>query len=511
MSYAVELKNISKSFPGVIANDDVSMTIEAGEIRALVGENGAGKTTLMNILYGLYQPDKGEIIINGQQKKFKSPIDAIDNGLGMVHQHFMLFPNLTVVENIIYGMEPQKAGFIKKNHAREKIRNLSKKYNLAVNPDAKIKNLSVGVCQRIEILKALYRQAEIIIFDEPTAVLTPQEQIEFFEVLKNLASQGKTIIFISHKLNEVMEISDKITVMRLGKVTANLNTEDTNQAEICNYMVGRDVLFDLDRPRIEPGSIVFSVKNLNVFNKDNIQVVKDVSFEIREGEIVGIAGVAGNGQDELVQVIAGLSKANYIFGRLTLNGVDITKTDNCTRRLNGLAYIPQDRYNLGLALQATVAENLVLGFLDEPQIGEGLIIKKSGLREFSQSLVDQFRVKVNDVFEMTANLSGGNLQKVVVAREMHHKSKFLIAEQPTRGVDIGSTEFIHKLILKQRDLGNAVLLISTELSEVMSLSDRILVIYEGQIMGELSRENAKKKIIGLMMAGIKPNNDAVFI
>jgi simple sugar transport system ATP-binding protein len=504
MSYAIEMKNISKRFPGVKANDDVSIAIAAGEIRALVGENGAGKTTLMNILYGLYQPDSGEIFINGLQKHFNSPLDAIASGLGMVHQHFMLFPNLTVVENIIYGMEPEKAGLINKRLARNEIIRLSEQYNLAVNPDAKIEDLPVGVLQRVEILKALYRQAEILIFDEPTAVLTPQEQVEFFKVLRTLASQGKTIVFITHKLNEVMEISDNITVMRLGKITAELKTENTDQAEICQFMVGRDVLFDLDRPNIEPGNIVFSVENLNVFNKDNIQVVQDVSFEIREGEIVGIAGVAGNGQDELVQVITGLSKANYIFGYLTLNGEDITNADNNTRRQNGLAYIPEDRYSVGLALQANVAENLMLGFLDDPQIGEGMMIKKQGLRAFSQDLVDQFRVKVSNVFETTANLSGGNLQKLVVAREMHHQSKLLIAEQPTRGVDIGSTEFIRKYILKQREFGNAVLLISTELSEIMSLSDRILVIYEGQIMGEVSYEDADENKIGLMMAGIRP-------
>lgn len=504
MSYAIEMKNISKSFPGVKANNDVSIAIETGEIRALVGENGAGKTTLMNILYGLYQPDEGEVFINGQQKQFSSPLDAIANGLGMVHQHFMLFPNLSVVENIIYGMEPQKAGLINKKQARNEIIHLTEQYNLAVNPDAKIEDLPVGVRQRVEILKALYRQAKILIFDEPTAVLTPQEQVEFFKVLRNLASQGKTIVFISHKLNEVMEISDRITVMRLGKVTAFLNTKNTDQAEICQFMVGRDVLFDLYRPRIEPGTVVFSARNLNVFNKDNIQVVKDVSFDIREGEIVGIAGVAGNGQDELVEAITGLSKANYIFGHLTLNGHDITTADNLTRRQNGMAYIPEDRNTVGLAVQANVAENLMMGFLNDPLIGEGLIIKKPGLKTFSQALVDQFNVKVSNVFETTANLSGGNLQKLVVAREMHHKSKLLIAEQPTRGVDVGSTEFIRKYILKQREYKNAVLLISTELSEIMSLSDRILVIYEGQIIGELSYENADENKIGLMMAGIRP-------
>lgn len=301
-----------------------------------------------------------------------------------------------------------------------------------------------------------------------------------------------------------MEISDNITVMRLGKVTAELKTEHTDQAEICQFMVGRDVLFDLDRPTIEPGAVIFSAKNLNVFNKENIQVVKDVSFEIKEGEIVGIAGVAGNGQDELVQVITGLSKANYIFGHLTLNGEDITTADNDTRRQNGLAYIPEDRNSVGLALQATVAENLMLGFLDDPQVGEGMLINKQGLRAFSQELVDQFRVKVSNVFETTANLSGGNLQKLVVAREMNHKSKLLIAEQPTRGVDVGSTEFIRKYILKQREFGNAVLLISTELSEIMSLSDRILVLYEGRIMGEVRHEDADEYKIGLMMAGIRP-------
>lgn len=503
MTYAIELRNICKSFPGAKANDDISLGIEKGEIRALVGENGAGKTTLMKILYGLYQPDSGEIYINEQQRVFKSPLEAIKQGLGMVHQHFMLFSELSVIENIIYGMEPHQAGFIQKNQAKQEVIKLSRQYNLEVDPDARVGDLPVGVRQRVEILKALYRQAEILIFDEPTAVMTPQEQVKFFEVLRNLAHQGKTIIFISHKLNEAMEISDNITVMRLGKVTALLKTADTNSTEICRYMVGRDVLFKLDRVEYSPGQVVLSVKNLNVFDKENIQVVKNVSFDIREGEIVGIAGVAGNGQDELIKALTGLSEANYIFGQISLNGKDVTQSLNSERRENGLSYIPEDRYTVGLALQAKVSENLVLGYLDEPMISNGAVMSRTGLQKFSQDLVKKYNIKTSNVFEAASNLSGGNLQKVVVARELHHESKILIAEQPTSGVDVVSIEFIHRFILEHRARKNAILLVSTELSEIMALSDHILVMYEGEIVGEVTRQDADENKIGLMMAGIK--------
>lgn len=503
MSYAIELKNISKSFGEVKANQDISLAIEKGEIRALVGENGAGKTTLMKILYGLYQPDSGEIFINGKKKVFRSPLDAIREGLGMVHQHFMLFSDLTVVENVIYGMEPQRSGFILKKQAREEVVRLSEQYRLEVDPDAKVGDLPVGVRQRVEILKALYRQAEILIFDEPTAVLTPQEQVKFFEVLRRLAGMGKTIIFITHKLNEVMQVSDQISVMRHGKVTALLKTAETSTTEVCRYMVGRDVLFDLERSEHRPGKVVLSVKDLNVFDRDNLQVLKDVSFEVREGEIVGIAGVAGNGQDELIKVLTGLSESNYIFGQITLNGEDITCASNAKCRMQGLSYIPEDRATVGLALQGTVAENLALGYLEDPAISKGMLIDGAGLRKFSQGLVEAYNIKTSNVFESASNLSGGNLQKLVAARELNHESKFLIAEQPTRGVDVGSIEMIHRYILAHRDKGNAILLVSTELSEIMALSDCILVMYGGEIIGQVSHDSANQEEIGLMMAGIR--------
>lgn len=503
MTYAIELKNISKSFPGVKANDDISLAVEKGEIRALVGENGAGKTTLMKILYGLYQPDNGDIFINGRSCRFKSPLEAIRHGLGMVHQNFMLFSELTVLENIIYGMEPQRGGFIQKKRARHEVQKLSQQYNLEIDADARVGDLPVGVRQRVEILKALYRQAEILIFDEPTAVLTPQEQEKFFDVLKNLARQGKTILFISHKLNEVLEISDQISVMRLGEITALLKTSETCSAEICRFMVGREVMFDLERGESEPGKVVLAVENLNIFDRHNLQVVKDLSFDIHEGEIVGIAGVAGNGQDELIKCLVGLSEANYTFGRLQLNGQEITKASNHERRKIGLSYVPEDRTEVGLAMQATVSENLVLGYLDEPLLSKGALLLRSGLGRFSRQLVDEYRIKTSDVFEAVSNLSGGNLQKAVVAREFHHDSKLMIAEQPTRGVDVGSIEFIHRFILDYRSRRNAVLLVSTELSEIMALSDRILVMYEGEIIGEVTHQDADENSIGLMMAGVK--------
>lgn len=506
MPYAIELKRISKYFPGVKANDAISLAVERGKILALVGENGAGKTTLMKILYGLYQPDEGEIYIEGQRHQFQSPLDAIKSGLGMVHQHFMLFSDLTVVENIIYGMEPKKAGFLKKAEARALVTELSCQYKLDVDPNARVGDLPVGVRQRVEILKALYRQAKILIFDEPTAVLTPQERVKFFDVLHNLArDEDKTIIFISHKLNEVLEISDRVSVMRHGKITANLITAETNALEISRYMVGRDIDFNLERSYSEAGQTVLDVQKLNVFNKDNLPVVKDLSLNVCAGEIVGIAGVAGNGQDELIRALTGLSDANYVFGKVYLNGKEISTATNQQRRAMGLSYIPEDRNTLGLAIQAEVAENLSLGYWNRPEICKKGILQRAGLEAFSKELVNEFQIKTSDVHEATSNLSGGNLQKIVVAREVHHGSRLLIAEQPTRGVDVGSIELIHRYLLRQRAEQKAILLVSTELSEIMALSDRILVMFEGGIAGELDHESATEERLGLLMAGIKPD------
>lgn len=503
MEYAIELRKISKSFPGVKANDCISLKVKPGEIHAIVGENGAGKTTLMKILYGLYQPDSGEIRINGDKCVFHSPLDAIKKGLGMVHQHFMLFQELSVVENIIYGMEPNLAGFIDLNKARQEVATISNQYNLDVKPDAIVGDLPVGVKQRVEILKALYRRAQIIIFDEPTAVLTPQEQTGFFAILRNLASQGKSIIFITHKLNEVMEISDNVTVMRLGKITANLKTSETDVFEISRNMVGKDILFELDREEVELGKEVLKITDLNVFNYENVHVIKDINMQLYEGEIVGLAGVAGNGQNELIKAITGSSDANYIFGEIFLNGMSILSESIGNRRKQGLSYIPEDRSETGLALQASVSENLLLGNLDNQDLNQNGLINQRNLEKFSLELRDDFMIKTSDVFEKAANLSGGNLQKVVVAREMTNNSKLLIAEQPTRGVDIGAIKLIHIFLLEQRKKGNAILLVSTEMNEILSLSDRILVMFEGRIIGEVSREQADENKLGLMMAGIK--------
>ncbi len=506
MALAFELNHIHKYFPNVKANDDITLAVEKGEIHAIVGENGAGKTTLMNILYGLYQPDSGEIKINGEKKVFHSPLDAIKNGLGMVHQNFMLFSKLSVWENIVYGAEPMKLGFLDKNTARNTVIALSKQYNLEIDPDAKVGDLPVGVRQRVEILKALYRKAEILIFDEPTAVLTPQEQTVFFEVLRNLASNGKTIIFITHKLNEVMAISDRITVLRSGKVTAQLKTAETSIHEISRHMVGHDLTFNIIKDECSIGDVILSVKNLNVFDKENFHVLKNISFDVHEGEIVGIAGVAGNGQDELIRVITGLSSVNYIFGNILLNAADITFLSNHFRRETGLSYIPEDRTEVESALKASVAENILIGYLNNSQIVHNGIISETQLTIFCQKLVTKYQVKTSDLHEAAANLSGGNLQKLIISREMNHSSKLLIAEQPTRGVDIGGIEFIHKNILEQRSQRNGVLLVSTELSEILALSDRIIVFYEGKIIGEVNGDQADENMIGMMMAGVIPQN-----
>ena len=501
MTYALELRGIVKRFPGVLANDRINLSVAPGEIRALVGENGAGKTTLMRVLYGLYKPDAGEIFLHGKKQIFHSPHDAIRAGLGMVHQHFMLFPSLTVGENVIYGVEPTRLGFIDRRTAYERVKTITEQYGLQVDPDANVGNLPVGVRQRVEILKILYRQADIFILDEPTAVLTPQEQEGLFTVLKELVRQGKTIIFITHKLHEVMSVSDRITVLRNGKVTGELQTKHTSPSEICRYMIGRDTLLHVEKSAREPGETVLSVDKLSVTNETGRNAVNQVSFQVRAGEIVGIAGVAGNGQSELIEALTGLRSVSA--GQVSLSGKDITHQSVAERRNTGQSYIPEDRNKVGLALQASVSDNLLMGLHRQPDFSRFGTFSFEHIRNAVSRLISHYAVKVTSPNEAAMNLSGGNLQKVVTAREFFRQGRLLIAEQPTRGVDIGSIEFLHRQLVKYRDDGNAVLLVSSELSEIMELSDRILVMFKGWIVGELAAGEATEETLGLLMAGTK--------
>lgn len=498
----LELRHITKRFPGVLANDRIDLSIDKGEIRALVGENGAGKSTLMNILYGLYAPDEGEILLRGQAVRFHSPLDAIKAGLGMVHQHFMLFPSLSVFENVIYGEEPTHGGFIDANQARQRVRELSEQYGLTIDPNAKVRDLPVGTRQRVEILKTLYRNADILILDEPTAVLTPQEERELFLVLRRLADNGKTIIFITHKLNEVMEISDRATVLRDGAVVSTLETAQTSPAQISRAMVGRDVILQVNKPPAKIGGVVLQVTDLHVRNPQgdaHLDAVRGVSFAVHAGEIVGIAGVAGNGQNDLVEALAGLRSIRK--GAIALQNRDMSHCTVAERRAAGMAYIPEDRSRVGLALDAKLSENLAMGFQHEPQFQQRGWLNFGAFKQHAQGLINQFTIKTPNENALVANLSGGNRQKGVVARELTHRAALLIAEQPTWGVDVGSIEFIHQQLLDYRQSGHAVLLISADLHEVMSLSDRILVMYEGRIVGEVPGDEATEEGLGLLMTG----------
>ena len=502
VEYAVEMHNISKQFPLVLANDDVTFNVQKGEIHALVGENGAGKSTLMNILYGLLHADSGTLAVDGKAAHFTGPGDAIARGIGMVHQHFMLIPSLTVAENVVLGQEPSKRGFVDKASANQTVKALSDQYGLKVDPTAKVETLSVGIEQRIEIIKVLYRGAEILILDEPTAVLTPQEVDELFEILGSLKDQGKTIIFITHKLQEVMAVADMVTVMRRGKVVGTVSTQDTTRQDIATMMVGRQVLFRVERTQAEPGEVVLMVKDLNALDNKDLPALRDISFSVREGEILGIAGVEGNGQTELVEVLTGLRKARS--GQVELNGQVITNYSPRLIREKGTGHIPEDRHRRGLVLDFTVAQNMVLGIhYRKPFVRHlGLdVINFGPIREKAQRLLKEFDIRPPDHENLAGNLSGGNQQKVIVAREFDQNPKLLIAAQPTRGIDVGSIEFIHQRLLQARDKGKAVLLISADLEEILSISDRIAVMYEGQIVGTLEPAEATEERLGLMMTG----------
>jgi simple sugar transport system ATP-binding protein len=497
---AVDMRAITKQFPGVLANDHVDFSVRAGEIHALVGENGAGKSTLMNTLYGLIHPDSGEIYINGKLVHIAGPRDAIALGIGMVHQHFMLIPVFSVGENIMLGREPVASyGFYDRARARRLINDLTKQYGLALDPDARMGDLPVGLQQRAEIVKVLYRGADILILDEPTGVLTPQESKELFRVLRDLVKAGKTIIFISHKLNEVLEISDRITVMRRGKVVGHLVTKETNEEEIATMMVGRAVLLRVDKKPAKPGAVVMRVENVTANSDQGVPALRGISFELRAGEILGIAGVEGNGQSELMEVLAGTRRATG--GRVVLGEREITTYDARTERDAGVAFIPEDRRGAGLVLTFSIAENTILGRERSPRFSwRELVLKLVAIREWARRLVREFDVRTPSIDVAVRNLSGGNQQKVIVAREIGSEPKVLLAAQPTRGVDIGAIEFIHRRIVQERDGGTAVLLVSAELDEVRSLSDRIAVMYEGRIVSIESPDTPEERL-GLLMTG----------
>jgi ABC-type uncharacterized transport system ATPase subunit len=496
----VALKGIVKRFPGVVANDGVDLAVRSGEIRALVGENGAGKTTLMSILYGLVQPDDGEIVLRGQPVRFSSSVSAIRAGIGMVHQHFMLFPSLTVLDNVIFGSEPIRRGLIDRGAARARAVELAERYGLSVQPDRRVGELPVGSQQQVEILKALYRDADLLILDEPTAVLTPPEKGGLFAFLRDLAAKGRTVILITHKLNEVMEISDNATVMRHGRVTANLITSETSTSEICRHMVGRDVLFTVDKDEARPRETILEVRDLSLLDSRGLNVLTDVSFSVRAGEIVGIAGVAGSGQSSLVQTITGLIPPTA--GTILLDGREVGGLSVDMRRRTGIAYIPEDRGQVGLATGASVVDNLSMGFQRQPELTSSGLMRVERLRSRARSLVQRFAVRTTNVRDPAAVLSGGNLQKLVVAREFDHTSPVLIAEQPTRGLDVGATEFVRRQLIAYRDEGHAVLLVSADLSEILALADRIHVMFEGRLIGEVAAAEADEYRLGMLMAGI---------
>ncbi|HXT08917.1 MAG TPA: ABC transporter ATP-binding protein [Roseiarcus sp.] len=495
----IEAVGIVKRYGALVANDEVSLAIERGEIHAVMGENGAGKSTLMSILYGLTQPDEGRILLRGREVRFRSALDAIGQGMGMVHQAFKLFNSLTVWENIVYGAEPRRGLLIDRREARRRVAELAGRHHLAVEPDAVVAKLSVGVRQRVEILKALYRDARILILDEPTAVLTPQERDGLFAVMRHLAAEGRTILFVTHKLNEAMAITDRLTVLRGGKVVARLRTSQTTPREIVRAMTGRSVNLSLDKAPVRPGAALLEARGLTLASPGGKPLVEDATLCVRAGEIVGIAGVAGNGQSELVEVLVGLRRPDR--GAVLVGGVDVTHADVAARRRAGIAFIPEDRASVGSALTVSAADNLAMGFQRQPPLARRGMLNAGAVAARARRLIAKFDIRIASERAPVGSLSGGNLQKVVVARELSHEAPVLVAEQPTRGVDVGATEFIHGQLLGERAKGRAVLLVSAELSEILALSDRVLVMYEGRIVADLPRDEADEDSLGLLMAG----------
>ncbi len=507
MPPVLELRGITKQFPGVLANDHIDLTLMPGEIHALLGENGAGKTTLMNILYGLYHPDEGQILVRGKELVMESPSNAIQAGIGMVHQHFMLVPVFTVTENVMLGVEAVRNHvFLDRSAVATQIRDLSTQYSLDLDPDAYIKDLAVGVQQRVEIVKTLHRKADILIFDEPTAVLTPQEVGEFFKIMRSLVDRGASVIFITHKLKEVMTIADRITVLRDGRVVGSAVPAQTSAAELARMMVGREVILSVDKKAAEPGPTVLDVSNLSVLDDRHQTKVEGVSFSVRAGEVLGIAGVQGNGQTELVEAITGLR--TVAGGSVTIDGQNTTMASPRHITETGVAHVPEDRQRDGLVLSYPVADNLVLNTYYLPPFASGVSLHEGVILAAAAERVAQFDIRTPTVQTLTSSLSGGNQQKVIVAREFSRPIKLLVASQPTRGLDVGSIEYIHQRLIDKRDQGCAVLLVSPELDEIMSLSDRIAVMYRGRIVSIVDAGTASREQIGLWMAGITPPQNA---
>lgn len=502
--YTIEMLNITKRFPGIVANDNITLKLRKGEIHALLGENGAGKSTLMSVLFGLYHAEEGVIKKDGKEVDIKDPNDANALGIGMVHQHFRLVQCFTVLDNIILGVETTKHGIIQKDEARKKVIALSDKYGLKVDPDALVEDITVGMQQRTEILKMLYRENEILIFDEPTAVLTPEEIDDLMLIMKNLAKEGKSILFISHKLNEIMEVADRCSVLRRGKYIGTVDVADTNEQELSRMMVGRDVQLVAQKDDKTPGDVILDVKNLtvasNVHHDQN--AVKNVSFNVRQGEIVCIAGIDGNGQTELVYGLSGLEPLRD--GTISLNGKDISKASIRERSISGMSHIPEDRQKHGLVLDYSLAYNLVLQRYFEKDFNHNGVLRQNNIKKYADKLIEQYDIRSGQGGASSArSMSGGNQQKAIIAREIDKNPDLLLAVQPTRGLDVGAIEYIHKQLIAQRDAGKAVLLVSLELEEVLSIPDRILVMYEGEIVGEFDPKKTNREELGLYMAGAR--------
>ena len=499
-AFALQARGVTKRFPGVLANDRIDLDLRPGEIHALLGENGAGKSTLMNVLYGLYRPEEGHLYVKGKETHFTGPSDAIAAGIGMVHQHFMLIPPLTVTENIMLGGESTRgAGILDRESAARRIQELSANYGLQVDPSAKVEDLAVGMQQRVEILKAFYRNADILILDEPTAVLTPQESLELFKIMRTLADGGKAIVFITHKLKEVLAIADRITVLRLGRVAGSADPHTASEADLASMMVGRSVLLNVAKKGAQPGKPVLQIDSLVVKDNRGHTAVNGLNLGVREGEIFGIAGIEGNGQTELIEAITGLRRASS--GTIRLDGRDVTTTP--TRKLIelGIAHVPEDRHKFGLVLTYPITDNLTLATYDKPPFASGGFRNEKPIFEFARKMVSKFDIRAPRIQTIVRNLSGGNQQKTILARELSRQLRLLIAAQPTRGLDVGSIEFIHKQIVAQRDEGVAVLLVSAELDEVLALSDTIGVIYKGQLVATMPRAEATREQLGLLMTG----------
>ncbi|CAI9390758.1 MULTISPECIES: ABC transporter ATP-binding protein [Bacillaceae] len=501
MEYVIEMLNIRKEFPGIVANNNITLQVKKGEIHALLGENGAGKSTLMNVLFGLYQPEKGEIRARGKVVNISNPNIANDLGIGMVHQHFMLIDTFTVTENIILGKETVSKGKIDLKKAEKEVQEISERYGLAVDPKAKVANISVGMQQRVEILKTLYRGAEILIFDEPTAVLTPQEITELIGIFRKLIEEGKSIILITHKLKEIMEVCDRVTVIRKGEGIGTYNVKDTNPNELANLMVGREVSFKTEKKAPNPKDTVLKISDLTVKDNRGVHVVNSLNLDVKAGEIVGIAGVDGNGQSELIEAITGLMKKNN--GSITLNGKDISVLTPRKITESGIGHIPQDRHKHGLVLDFSIGQNMALQTYYKRPFSNYGFLNQTEMEKKASELIEEFDVRTPSIHTPARALSGGNQQKAIIGREVDRDPDLLIAAQPTRGLDVGAIEFIHKRLIEQRDKGKAVLLISFELDEILNVSDRIAVIFDGEIIATVDPKTTTEQELGLLMAGSK--------